>query len=67
MYYRSSRLGGRKEAPGVREEPPTADTTTATQDQSQGKQEMRFWGTKENPIQRPGTSFVPGGQEWEVR
>lgn len=28
MYYRSSRLGGRKEAPGVREEPPTADTTT---------------------------------------
>ena len=51
MYYRSSRLGGRKEAPGVREEPQTADTTTATQDQSQGKQEMRFWGTKENPIQ----------------
>lgn len=30
MYYRSSRLGGRREAPGVKEEPPTEDITTAT-------------------------------------
>lgn len=30
MYYESSRLGGKKEAPGVEEEPAMEDSTTAT-------------------------------------
>ena len=49
MYYRSSRLGGRKEAPGVREEPPTADTTTATTRSKPGEAGDEVLGDKREP------------------
>ena len=49
MYYRSSRLGGRREAPGVKEEPPTEDITTATTRSKPGEAGDEVLGDKTEP------------------